>query len=279
MKNLSVTFLAIIIFSISIYAQGSSDSELIRDTESGYSFNAPEDWKNQKIDGGYVFTNSSETANIVVKPHNYEDFDSFVKAEVNLEVSGYKLAGQIRDLGNGGKFARVYKPSGNKYTIIDAFFLLSPYQGGVLILTVTNDETTANAVYEVATDMVKSVKYSRPQQSEQSTNIQTAFAGKKLSYFYTGNGYSENRTIWLCPSGTYYSKSESLSSSSIGSGSTYSEDAGTWQVQSNGGSVNLILNSQRGKGQRNFTVTARQASNEIGLNNARYFVETHNQCK
>jgi hypothetical protein len=40
----------------------------------------------------------------------------------------------------------------------------------------------------------------------------------------------------------------------------------------------LVLDSTRGNGRRSFTVTARQASNEVALNGQRYFVETHNEC-
>ncbi|MBX7172118.1 MAG: hypothetical protein K1X72_14230 [Pyrinomonadaceae bacterium] len=275
MKNLLFAILSIIVVSLSVYSQ----ADLIQDKSNGYSFTAPKEWKNQRTDDGYVFTNKAETANIVVKPHQYKDFNSFVTAEVDLESSGFKLSGSIRDLGDGGRFARVYKPSGDKNLIIDMFFLLSPYNGGVMVMSLTNDSTTAEKAYYTAYEVVKSLEFSRPQPSEQNSQIQAAFGGKKLSYFHTGNGYSESHIIYLCASGSYFSKRESLSSSSIGSGSTYSEDAGTWRVQSTNGAVFLILNSTQGKGQKNFQVSSRQAGNEIGLNGSRYFVETQNQCK
>lgn len=281
MKNLLIGFLAIIFTSLAIQAQNSSTAissskgKEIRDVENGYSFNSPKGWDNQQTEGSYIISNSAKTAAIIVKPHNYKDFDSFVAAEVNLESEGYKLAEEIRDLGNGNRFARIY----NSSRIIDAFFLLSSYNSGLIILSVTDNATMADQAYYIASEIVESVQFSRPQQSAQSSQIQTAFAGKKLSYYYTGNGYFEQRTIWLCPSGSYFSKSETGSSSSLGSGSTYSEDKGNWLVQTSRNSVNLILNSNNGKGQRSFTVTSRQASNEIGLNNSRYFVETQNQCR
>lgn len=281
MKNLLFSFLAIILISFAVQAQSSSSTvsnstgKQIQDVENGFSFRSPKDWENQQAEGSYVLSNSSKTAAIIVKSHNYKDFDSFVAAEVNLESEGYKLAGEVRDLGNGNRFARIY----NSSRIIDAFFLLSSYNGGLIILSVTDNAKTADLAFYVASEIVESVQFSRPQQSAQSSQIQAAFAGKKLSYYYTGNGYFEQRTIWLCPSGSYFSKSETGSSSAIGSGSTYSEDQGSWRIQTSGNSAYLVLNSNIGKGQRNFTITARQAGNEIGLNNARYFVEAHNQCR
>lgn len=279
MKNLLVSALAIILISLAIQAQSgltvSSNGVMVRDSENGYSFVAPNDWANQAIDGGYVMINAAKSANIIVKPHTYNDYDSFVSSEVNLESEGYKLAEQIRDLGNGGRFARIY----NSVRIIDVFFLLSPNNGGVIVLSVTTNATTANSAFNVAYQIVKSVQYSSPQPTSKSSQYRAIFSGKQFTNIYSGNGYFEERVIWLCPSGSYFSKVETGSSSAIGSGSTYSEDSGTWTVQGNENSVRLILNSNKGKGQRNFAVTAGKTNETVMMNNLKYFVGVHNKCR
>ena len=279
MKNLLVGLFAIIFINLAIQAQGNSTAnQIVRDSEKGFSFSVPSKWTKQTADGSYVLLNSAKTASIVVKPHNYNDFESFVRAEINLERDGFTQAGEVRDLGNGGRMFRIFKPNGNKNVIVDTFFMLSAYQGGILIVSLSADEEVANNAYQAASQVANSMQFSRPVQSQQSSNYQTAFAGKKLSFYHTANGYSERRVIYLCPSGSYFSTSESSSLSGLGSAATSSSDQGTWKVQSSGNSVNLLLTSGRGNGQRNFSVTARQAGNEIGLNGNRYFVQTHNEC-
>lgn len=281
MKTLIAIILAVIYLNISVFAQTntSSTGELIKNTENGFSFNSPKDWKSQSAEDGYVLLNSDKTASIVVKPHFYDAFESFVKAEVNLERDGFTQAGEVQDLGNGGRMFRSFRANGDKNVIVDTFFLLSPNGGGLIIVGLTSDNTMADNVYHLASQLIKTIRYSAPQQSNQSLQLKTAFSGKKLSFFYTGNGYSERRTIVLCGSGRFFSNSESSSVSGLGTGATSSNDQGIWKIQTSGNSAVLVLDSQQGNGQRRFTITARQASNEIGLNNSRYFVESHNQCQ
>ena len=75
-----------------------------------------------------------------------------------------------------------------------------------------------------------------------------------MSFFK--NGYGEESSIKLCPTGRYYSTFEILSSSSLGSGSTFSKDQGVWRIQNNGGSTVLMLTSQTGEKNRALEVTA-----------------------
>lgn len=286
MKKFAAAFPAIILLSLSILAQvggsGSGQTNFVSDAASGLSFSVPALWSSAESDGGYVLMNRAKTASIVVKAHAYNDFESFVEAEIDAQSDQFRQLTKVYDLGNGSRHVRVSKAYNGRNFIIDAFFLAANGKGGAIVLSLATDPATANQVFPAAAEVVKSLKFSRPQQQSspapQNSALQASFAGKKLSYYYTGNGYSENRTIWLCASGAYFSKSESISISALGSGSTSGGDQGTWQVRQSGGTTYLILYSQKG-GQGQYEISARQASNEIGLNGKRYFVETHNECR
>jgi hypothetical protein len=172
---------------------------------------------------------------------------------------------------------RVGKIENGKALILDVVLSLSKFDGGVLIVGVSTDEASADVAVKGVAAVVATLKYFAVKKTPQDTATQNAFGGKKLRYLTSGNGYRESRTIWLCKSGAFASQLESGSFSSLGTGSTSSSDKGTWQVKKVGSSITLTLRSQDG-GQIEYQVTVRQASNEIGLNGNRYFVEQHNEC-
>lgn len=279
MKIIYSSVIILVFLNIAVLAQANPTGELIKNTENGYSFNAPKNWTSQAAENGYVLLNANKSASIIVKPHFYEDFTAFAKAEINLEKEGLTQVGDVQDLGNGTRMFRSFAQNTDKTVILDTFFTLSPNGGGLIIIGLTSDSQTADNVYQLVTQLIKTIHYSTPQQSNQSQQYQNLFKGKRLTFLQTGNGYSEKRVIVLCGSGRFFSNNDSSSLSTMGSGVTASSDQGMWKIQTSGNSVTLVLDSQQGKGQRRFNVTARQANNEIGLNNSRYFVETHNQCQ
>lgn len=271
-------FLLIILLAISFNGLISAQSnETVKDNSNGYSFKIPANWTNEKLDGGSVLVNDEKTANIIVKPHNYKDFNSMIRIEGGIEKDGFKQLGEITSFSGQGKHFRAYKEENKKYVIVDTFFFVSEYGGGVLVLGVSTDAKSAEIALKGALDLGKTLLFYPPKKSAQSSNLKSLFANKKLSYFYRGNGYSESKKIWLCSSGNYISQSESFSNSQLGTGSTAGSSKGTWQVKQSGGSVYLILQSNEG-GAGEYEVTTRQASNEIGLNGDRFFVESHNEC-
>ncbi|MEZ5344552.1 MAG: hypothetical protein R2681_03255 [Pyrinomonadaceae bacterium] len=277
-----IILLSILIFLCSgIATAQNSTLKKIDDRQNGYSFTVPKNWTDQAAEGGYILLNTDKTASIVIKPHYYENFESFVAAEVNLQRDGLTQVGQVQDMGNGGRSFRAYKASGDKNLIIDTFFLRISAARGLFVVALSNDGdgNLAKTSFEAASEIIRSLKYSAPVQSQVDEQIRSVFSGKKLSFFYTGNGYSESKTIWLCSSGEYLSKNDSTSNSMLGSGATSAEDRGVWTIESNGANAFLVLTSKIGNGQRRFALSARQASNEVGLNGARYFVQTQSHCR
>lgn len=105
------------------------------------------------------------------------------------------------------------------------------------------------------------------------------FAGKRLLYLYTGNGYSEKWHYDLCSDGTYaYADDASYTSGGNFSAVTANNATGTWRVISRENAVFLLLNSKQ-NGNREFRLDKRQAANEVALNNKRYFVTTNERCR
>ncbi len=282
-KHFSLLVL-IVLSANSFFAQTKSNvasnsvPKVIQDKANGYSFTMPKNWTYKAADGGYLLENAGGTAVIALKLHTYQNFESFAAAEVNLEKEGLKVSGELQDLGNGGRTFRLYRAEGTKNVIVDTFYLQSAFRGGLVIVSLTNDNESAKNAFETANQLTKTVSFFAPPRSPLDQQLNTAFSGKKLSFFYTGNGYSEQKIIWLCGSGIYESKAETSSVSGLGSGATTGGDQGSWLISTIGNTSYLILNSQQGKGQRKFSITQRQASNEVGLNGVKYFVQTHTGC-
>lgn len=284
-KIISVSFVIFLSFVLAS-GQTAAKEERVIDSLNGFSFVVPVDWTSRKSEGGYVLSDATEKSNIVIKPHNFASYDELIKSQGSFESDGFKQVGEMREFKTGGKFLRLYKQLSDKNLIADTFFVRSdaPY-GGVILVSFSTDNETADEMYEVAYKIADGMRFLNPettiQKSEQSTGessgIKKLFAGKKLSYFYTGNGYTENASIWLCASSRFFSKNESSSSSALGSGFTQGSDAGTWDIITSGNNIFLVIKSDKG-GSWNISVTARQASNEINLNGKRFFVQTQSDC-
>lgn len=104
-------------------------------------------------------------------------------------------------------------------------------------------------------------------------------AGKRLLYLYTGNGFSEKWHYDLCSNGTYaYADDASYTSGGNFSAITANNATGTWKVVNKNNAVFLLLSSKQ-NGNREFRIGTRQASNEVGLNDKRYFITTNERCR
>ncbi len=134
----------------------------------------------------------------------------------------------------------------------------------------------ANTAFQKALEISKTARFSKPQQSEAASEWQNFLRGKHLLYLYTANGFSTRKDIYLCSNGTFRSNSGDSSISINGTVATSGNSSGTWRVSSAGG-ARLILNFNSG-GVAEYELSTRQASNEIGLNGARYFVKSDSGC-
>ena len=154
--------------------------------------------------------------------------------------------------------------------------LLSPNGGGVSIAGAgaTADFTEDHVV--TLKSIANSVQFSKPQVSAEAQQWKQQLTGKRLTYLYTGSGYSEKKVIQLCSSGRYerYGDDSYLSNDAFSTFSAAGQNgnSGVWKVQSRGSQSFLTLVSDNGS---TFEYSlAPKTSGQILLNNKRYFVET-----
>lgn len=261
---------------MSVYAHAQSAERIINEA-AGYSFTGLKGWSVRASAEGYGMVNPEKTVVLAVKSHSYKDFASFL-ADANIERDGLEVVGKAQDIA-GGKTFRTVKRSPQGIVVFDTAVLFSSLGGGVVVIAITN-EPNANAGFEAALVIANSVKFEAPKQSDVAAKVKSLLSGKLLTYLYTGNGYSERKDILLCTSGTFY-QSTDMGGFSTGdvdgpSFAALGAKSGTWSISSDGG--RLVLRFQNA-GITEYKLSARQASNEIGMNNQRFFVQAQNKCR
>lgn len=267
---------ALFAFSFAAFGQAPSTSDRkMSDTAAGYGFTAPAGWKSAQNAEGFALVNPAETIVISVRPHRYNDFASAAR-DTKFD-DGFELSGQPQDLKAGGKAVRVTKQTQNGMGVIDFFVTFSPNGGGVIVMALS-DKVNSEAAFYAGLKISDSVSFTKPQQpAAGSSPWQSALAGKRLLYLYSGNGYFEEKHIYLCKAGTFFQTTGSggfnPTDANDGSFAARGGKRGQWSVSAN----TLVLRFQDGSvGQ--YAITTRQAGNEIGLNGKRYFVQANAGC-
>ena len=232
-------------------------------------------------EAGFALVDPDQTIIISVKPHSYNNFQAVLRDTQLGE--GFQMAGEPQDLKNGGKAVRVTKKNVNGLGVVDFFVLFSSKGGGIVVM-VLSDSRDSVAAFNAGLNLSNSVSFAKPQQvgvtprqEENATGWQAAFAGKHLLYMYSGNGYFEEKHIYLCRDGSFLQKTGTggytPGNSDGGSFAGRGGHRGTWSVN---GST-LVLQFQDGDVGR-YTITKRSAGNEVGLNGRRYFVQSNAGC-
>lgn len=273
MKKMSLFLMIAAILSVGIISVSGQNSagKTYTDKNGSYSFTAPASFTTKQSDQGFALVDASNTYIIVVSSHRYNDAKAFAE-NANLEKDGLTLVGDVQQLGGNDFSFRTYKDTPQGRVIIDSFVLFSPHGGGVMIVAMAETDK-ANAAFQKALEISKTARFSKPQESQASSEWQTFLRGKHLLYLNTNNGYSARRDIYLCSNGTFASSNGDSSISINGTVATSGKGSGTWSVSG----ASLILNFNNGSVSE-YTLSTRQASNEIGLNGNRYFVKSDAGC-
>jgi len=268
---------AIIIFLTANTVFSQTGESRLTDSGGGYSFAAPAGWKSKASEEGFGLVNPAETIILAVKSHNYQNFAAFA-ADANLERNGLELIGKPQDIPGGSTF-RTTKNTTKGRIVIDTCVLFSPHGGGAIIAAFS-DEANSAAAFETGISVAKSVRFVKPRQTAAGGSSQSALSGKHLLYLYTASGYTERKDIYLCASGGFYQSTDlggftpnESNGSSFGS---LRAAHGTWKVSPNG--AKLVLSFRNG-GTVEYQISKRQASNEIGLNGKRFFVQSQDKCR
>ena len=275
-QKLQMFFLAFLILSNVnfIFSQAKQTEKRLSDENGGYSFTAPSGFDSKQNEEGFGLVNKEKTVVIAVKNHDFKSFEDF-SAQSNLANDGFSLIGKVQDFGEKGKTFLVAKQTAQGTLLVDTFVLFSTYGGGALIVSFSDKDNNEKG-FSAALQIAKSVTFTKPQISEETSGWQIFLKGKHLLYLYSSSGFSERTDIYLCASGDFIYRSDSSSLSGNGSAATGANSDGKWKISQNGGS--LILQFRNGNA-REYKISRRQPDNEIGLNGNRYFVQTQNQCR
>lgn len=246
----------------------------VSDPTGAYSFITPVGWSSNSSDEGFGLVNPQRSIVLAIKVHGYNDFAAF-GADANLERDGLELVGTPKEITGGAAFTTT-KNTAKGTIYIHTCVLFSPHGGGMVIVAISNQADSAAAM-SAGLSIAGTVQFTKP---KQSTGGHSVLSGKHLLYIYSGNGYSERMDIYLCASGGFY-HSTSLGgfTPNDSDGSSFGSQRskhGTWRISQNG--AKLILNFQNGR-TTEYNISKRQASNEIGLNGTRFFVQTQNICR
>lgn len=273
--RIQMLFMALLILSNvnSIFSQSKQTEKRLSDENSGYSFVAPTGFDSKQNEEGFGLVNSEKTVVMAIKNHNFKTFEDFA-AQSNLAKDGFSLVGKVQDFGEKGKAFLVARQTAQGTLLVDTFVLFSPFGGGTLIVAFSDKDNNQKG-FSAALQIAKSVTYTKPKVSEQTSEWQTYLRGKHLLYLYSSSGFSERTDIYLCGAGGFIYRSDSSSLSSNGSGAVDAKSDGSWKVSQSG---SLIL--QFGNGNvREYKISRRQPDNEVGLNDNRYFVQSQNVCR
>ena len=271
-RNLAA-YCALLLIAAAGYGQ--TPTRLANESE-GYSFAVPRGFTGQASGEGFALVNPAKTILIVVNSHGYRDFAAFA-ADANLERDGLQLVGKPQAITGGAAF-RTVKRTDQGLAVIDTAVVFNSSGGGVAVIAMTS-EANAEASFSAGLAVAQSVRFEQPKFTASDDRVRRVLAGKSLLYLYTGNGYSERKDILLCSSGRFYqSTGTSGFTTNDVDGPSFAAtggNTGTWSIM--GGGTRLVLRFADG-GTSTYTLSARQASNEIGLNGRRYFVQSQSRC-
>ena len=256
----------------------------IADPTSGYSFQTPSAWKSQEQGGGFVLNKVGTQVAMSVSPHEYKTLAE-MRAQVldaNEPASNTYLKAQTQAYGSNGLFIRFDGTAQGKAVVIEMISLLSPNGGGVTIAaTGVKDQYGADYTSQIKS-VANSVQFSKPQTSSLAEQWKQKIKGKRLDYYYTGNGLADHYIIHICSEGTFvYRNDNSYSSNNAYTDFSYASagaDAGKWQVVDRGAQPTLILRFNDGRVWE-YPMSPGKAGNEILLNGKRYFVQAGTMCQ
>lgn len=255
----------------------------IADAYSGYSFQMPSAWKSQEQGGGFVLNKIGTEVALSVTPHDYKSLAE-MRAQVldaNDAASNTYLKAQTQAYGTNGLFVRFDGTAQGQAVVIEMVTLLSPNGGGVTIAASGAKAQFSSEFTTLIKSIANSVQFSKPQTSSLAEQWKQKIKGKRLDYYYTGNGLADHYIIHVCSEGTFVYKNDNSYSSNNASGdfsyASAGKDAGKWQVVARGAQPVLVLRFNDGRVWE-YPLSAGKAGNEILLNGKRYFVQAGTMC-
>lgn len=254
-----------------------------KDPFGAYSFQVPAGCTVKQTNEGFEISCGLSGIEMAVSSHAYASTAAVKKdaIDVNDAASGVSLKAKTSDYNSNGVLVHYDGKASGSPVVIESLVLVSPHGGGA---SVTGKGGTINytaAVTSILKSIANSMQFIKPTVSADAQQWITKLKGKQLLYLYTASGYSEKYSYDLCVNNTFVSAGDnSYTSTGYGSnasGVTSGGGGGTWKIISQGGVSSLVLTFNNGQ-VKSFEITARSASNEVGLNGKRYFIQASTSC-
>lgn len=255
-----------------------------KDPAGAYSFQVPAGCTVKTTAEGFAVNCGHAGVEMTVTSHAYASTAAIKKDvyDLNDAGSGTSLKASASDFGTNGVLARYTGKVSNTPTVIETIQLVSPHGGGAGVNAKAAPEALTPAVSAILKSIAGSLQFTKAAVSAEAQQWITKLKGKQLLYFYTSSGYSEKYSYDLCVNNTFVAAGDNVYTStdynSNTSGATASGGSGTWKIISQQGGAALVLTFNDGK-VKTMTITARSASNEVGLNGNRFFIQESTRCK
>jgi hypothetical protein len=252
-----------------------------KESSGAYSFQTPAGWTVvQEENGNFSLTSTESSIRVTIASHNYSSREA-VKNDfqpLNSPENNTKISSSVQDYGASGLYVRIEGIDEGMPTKIELIALVSSYGGGTYIFCSGNPSDFNPTQSDALKTIANSMQFSKPVVTPVVLQWTTKLKGKQLLYLYSASGYSEKTTYDLCSNGSFVAAGDNSFVSGGASAVTADGGSGSWKIISNGSTPILLLTYQGG-GTAQFTLSERQAGNEIGMNGKRFFVQTGQACQ
>lgn len=254
-----------------------------KDPFGAYSFQVPAGCSVTATKDGFEINCGLAGVEMTVSSHAYASTAAVKKdaVDVNDAASGVNLKAATSDYNSNGVFVRYEGKASGSPVVIESLVLVSPHGGGASVAAKGGTLNYTTTVTAIIKSIGNSMQFVKPTVSADAQQWITKLKGKQLLYLYTASGYSEKYSYDLCVNNTFVSAGDnSYTSTGYGSnasGVTSGGGSGTWKIISQDGVSSLVLTFNNGQ-VKSFEITARSASNEVGLNGKRYFIQASTSC-
>jgi len=231
----------------SLYAQ--QNGVRVNYSTIGISFVIPQGWVGQETQAGYMLKSNTNAGFVLITKNNTTDINTMINQAqqgfVTNNSNYLKIVGQVENfnnLGVGATYQGLMEGVSAKGYMVS---VLNTMGIGVSIMAVTTTEYYSDKYKELCISIVNSVEQKQvvtnqtlqtsqtPQRNTQN-KTEKLFAGARLSYYDTGDGYTTKIVISLCEQGffnhsNYSSMAADTDTVSAGYGEN-SKGSGQWWI-------------------------------------------------
>ena len=255
---------------------------------SGMAFTVPEGWSAWTTQIGYLIGSDHYKGFRLVMQHQYNSVSELVQAasEPIQDDNGTMLHHESAPERFGESGISAYYTGYVEWQKAKAYAigLISPYGGGVTILTAVEPEAFSDQYSERVQKIANGTTFSEPEVPPVVDQWKQDLAGVRLTYMHSyssglSGGYSDHIEIHLCHDRSFGYTDKSSVSVNVDGGYGFSHGrgsgAGTWDIISASGRPALQLSFHNGE-QQIHRITLQ--GNDLYLENRRYFRTRNALC-